>query len=176
MFRRLIVVLSVLSLTGCAGFPSTPATPPDPDFYHYTYEIGVTNAVGDHVAVEGDNLTVQGNGSHKGTPGIYANGQTVMPFVDRGPCAAGSPCWAGKVTVPRDGAHEWSVTGTLKLTPARWRVMFDDGGTHQIYCSAKLDGVPLSALDNTGVGYAITPIQSVGLRGAEFQATCSGHN
>jgi hypothetical protein len=175
MLRRLAVVLSILALTGCAGLQTNPTTP-DPNFYNYTYEIGVTNAVGDHVAVVGDNLIVQGNGSHKGTPGIYLDGQTVLPFVNRGPCAAGSPCWTGKITIPRDGAHEWRVTGTLKLTSARWREMFDDGGTHQIYCSAKLDGVPLSILDNTGVGYAITPIQQVEPWGSEFQATCSGHN
>jgi hypothetical protein len=172
--RKLAALLSLLVLlTACAP---APAPQPDTENYHYTYEVGVTNSAGEHVAVEGDNMIIQGSGSHKGTPGIYANGQTVMPFVDRGPCAAGSPCWTGTVTVPRDGAHEWKITATVTLTPARWRIMFDEGGTHQIYCSVKLEGVPVSNLDGTGVGYAITPIQEVGMRGAEFQVSCSGHN
>jgi hypothetical protein len=163
-----LMSVSALTLGACG-----PSGASDPVNWHYAIEIGFTNNVGDHVAAS--SLIVQGNGSHKGAPGIYANGNTVMPFVDRGPCAAGSPCWVGVVVVPRDGQHEFSITASVKTTPAEWRILAFDGDhdvSHNLYCQLTRDGRVVSLIDNTGVGYSVTPVQTSG----EHSVTCSAHN
>lgn len=168
MKTKLAIILSLFLLSGCG-----PLVPPPPagDFYTYKYEIGFTNFSGEHIAVS--NLVVSGNGSHKGTPGIYVDGKTILPFVDRGPCAAGSPCWTGTVTVPIDGKHEFTITAAVKPTRAEWRIIAGtENESHNLYCEITLNGKILSLQDDTGQGYNVTPVQD----SDEHIVTCSAHN
>lgn len=170
MLRKLLTMVTFVALASACGFPSpTENGGVDSNNWRYDIEVGITNSQDQHIAVVGDNFIISGSGSHKGTPGIYAaDGSTVMPFVDRGPCAAGSPCWTGVLLVPRDGSHEWSIQATIHLTRAAYRQAFDDGGSLKIYCKVLRDGKPLALFEGTGIGYAVTPIQEAG----DFHANC----
>lgn len=172
MRRYFAMVMLLLATTACGGPLLKP--PVNPEIYRYDIEIGFTNNADEHLPVIGDNLIVAGNGSHKGTPGIYsASGDTIMPFVERGPCAAGSPCWTGVLSVPRDGQHEWLIKATIHLTRAAYRQLAGvDNETLKIYCRALVDGVPVSLANGTGIGYTVTPIQESG----DYDAICTGHN
>jgi hypothetical protein len=162
----LLTATTALTAAGC-GQPSSS----DAENWHYSLEVGFVNHRGDHVAAS--SLVITGNGSHKGTPGIYVNGKTVMPFVDRGPCNAGSPCWTGTVAVPRDGKHEFVIQAAVKTTPAEWRILAGtENESHSLYCEILREGMPVSLTDDTGVGYSVTPVQTSG----EFTATCNAHN
>lgn len=165
--RITTLVLTSGLLAACA-----PVSSPNTENWRYDIEIGFTTLAGDHVVAS--SLIIRGNGSHKGTPGIYASdGGTVMPFVDRGPCAAGSPCWTGVAWVPRDGQHEFTIEAAVDLTPAEWRILAGaENESHQLYCRITRDGKTISMLDNTGTGYAVKPIQNPGAH----SVTCDAHN
>lgn len=171
-FLTLLLILPFLA--ACSGLNGNVTSG---DYYHYSYEIGFINGItGEHAAVS--SLVVSGTGSHKGTPGIYIDGQTVLPFVDRGPCAEGSPCWKGKVTVPVDGKHEFTIMATVKTTPAEWNHLkyasddLEQVTSYSLYCEVSLEGKIVSLLAGTGVGYAVTPVQD----SAEHSVKCSAHN